>query len=65
MPEHVGEAGILVAPNDIQALARAMAAVLSDQALKNQLMEKGPKQAAKFTWERTARETLQVYQKLI
>jgi glycosyltransferase involved in cell wall biosynthesis len=65
IPEHVGDAGILVAPNDAQALASAMAAVLSDQVLRKQLMEKGPKQASKFTWERTARETLQVYQKLI
>jgi glycosyltransferase involved in cell wall biosynthesis len=65
IPEHVGDAGILVPPNDARAITRAMAAVLSDAALKEKLIERGPKQASYFTWERTARKTLQVYQKLI
>jgi glycosyltransferase involved in cell wall biosynthesis len=65
IPEHVGEAGILVPPDDIGAVSEAIKAVLSDKVLKKQLMKKGPKQASHFTWERTARETLQVYQKLL
>jgi glycosyltransferase involved in cell wall biosynthesis len=39
--------------------------VLTDQALREHLAHKGPRQAAKYTWERTARQTLHVYQKLI
>ncbi len=65
MPEHVGDAGILVPPEDVQALAQAMDDVLTNESLKNRLARRGPRQASQFTWDRTARETLQVYQKLI
>jgi glycosyltransferase involved in cell wall biosynthesis len=65
MPEHVGDAGLLVPPDDLPALAQALQDVLTDQALREHLAHKGPRQAAKYTWERTARQTLHVYQKLI
>lgn len=64
MPEHVGEAGILVPAQDEQALSQAILAVLGDQALREQLAILGPRQAARFTWKRTAQETLRVYQQL-
>lgn len=62
LPEIVGEAGILVPPGDQQALSQALHTALTDQALQNRLATKGPERASQFTWERTARQTLQVYQ---
>jgi glycosyltransferase involved in cell wall biosynthesis len=62
LPEIVGEAGILVPPGDQQALSQALQTVLADQGLQNRLATKGPERASQFTWERTARQTLQVYQ---
>jgi len=61
LPEVVREAAIMVDPLDAEGLAAAMERALRDQALREEMREKGLKQAAKFSWERTAREMLEVY----
>jgi glycosyltransferase involved in cell wall biosynthesis len=61
MPEIAGDAGILVNPRDADALAEAMARVLTDRALRDTLASKGPARAKSFSWKRTAQETLAVY----
>jgi glycosyltransferase involved in cell wall biosynthesis len=65
LPEVVGDAGLLVAPQDVDALAEAMIAVLSDEELRASLRQKGAARAKRFSWEKTARETLGVYERLI
>lgn len=65
LPEVVGDAGILVAPRDAHALAHALARVLQDDALRHELRARGLAQAARFTWERAARATLQVYENVL
>jgi len=65
MPEYVGSAGILVPPGDQTALAGALRNVLDDEKLRRELKRKGPEQAAKYTWERTARQTLQLYRQVL
>lgn len=65
MPEHVGDAGVLVPPNDLHALADAIQRLISDDSLRSHLAYQGPQQAANYTWDRTARETLRIYQQLI
>jgi glycosyltransferase involved in cell wall biosynthesis len=62
LPELVGDAGFALDPDDIAGLAGAMLACLVDEPLAAELRRRGPKQAAKFTWELTARETLAAYQ---
>jgi glycosyltransferase involved in cell wall biosynthesis len=64
LPEIVGEAGILVPPGDRQALAQAIREVLSDPDRQRRLGTLGRQQASHFTWERTARQTLQVYRQV-
>jgi glycosyltransferase involved in cell wall biosynthesis len=65
LPEVTGEAALLVDPHDTGALVRAARAVLDGEELRSELRAKGPKQAARFSWEKAARETLVVYTSLL
>ena len=64
LPEVVGEAGIMVDPYDTSSLVRAMRRVLVDRELRDKMVRKGLEQSKKFTWEKTAELTLQVYNKV-
>ncbi|NQU39196.1 MAG: glycosyltransferase family 4 protein [Lentisphaerae bacterium] len=63
LPEVVGEAGLLVDPDDVKGFADHAVDVLSSPPLWQTLSDAGRLQAAQFTWQRTARETLAVYQR--
>ncbi len=65
MPEHIGQAGLLIPPGDEDALTQAMIRLLNDREFKSRLSVLGPQQAAQFTWTRTARETMQVYENVL
>ncbi len=65
LPEVVGEGGILLDPADVEALAEAMDMLLADDALRAELRQRALAQAAKFSWRRTALETLAVYRKVV
>ncbi len=64
LPEVAGEAALLIDPEDPQALAAAVVRVLSDQALRQMMSAKGFERVTHFSWETTARETLQVYREV-
>jgi glycosyltransferase involved in cell wall biosynthesis len=64
LPEVVGEAGLLVEPNDVEQIAAAAERLLTDAELRADLRKRGLERARTFTWERTARETLAVYQQV-
>jgi glycosyltransferase involved in cell wall biosynthesis len=61
MPEVVGEAALLFDPYNTNALALALRNVLKDEARKQSLSAAGLNRAAQFSWEQTARKTLEVY----
>jgi len=63
MAEIAGGAALLVDPYDIDEIAEAMHKVLTDENLGKDLIKKGLERAGQFSWERTARETLDVYEK--
>jgi glycosyltransferase involved in cell wall biosynthesis len=63
LPEVVGDAGILVDPFDVDAIAAAVERVVSDSNLRATLSVKGLARAKLFDWRETARQTLAVYQK--
>ena len=65
IPEVIGGAGLLVPTGDVQALAGAIERVLTDQKLRSELIAKGYERAKLFSWEKTARETLSVFDNLI
>ena len=64
LPEVVGEAGIMVNPYDTNSLAQAMSKVLTDSELRDNMIRKGLEQARRFTWEKAAEQTLEVYNKI-
>jgi glycosyltransferase involved in cell wall biosynthesis len=63
LPEVAGDAALLVDARDIEAIAEAMGRVVTDQALRADLVAKGYRQAAQFTWRRAAEQTLQVLER--
>jgi len=54
-------AALLVDPLDVAALAAAIGRALGDETLGGELRQNGLRQAARFTWERTAQQTLVIY----
>lgn len=56
LPEVAGEAALYVDPGDPVKLSEAMSSLAVDQALRENLSEKGRKQAEKYRWNRFARE---------
>lgn len=64
MRDHVAGAGILVPPNDEQALAQAIHMLIQDSSVREKLSIEGQTRAAQFTWKRTAQETLKAYQSI-
>ena len=63
LPEVVGDAALQVDPLDVEALAEAMERLLRDDGLRADLRERGLRRAEEFSWERTARQTLAVYER--
>ncbi len=59
LPEIMDNAGLMVDPYNIADMASAMEQVLSDEELKNNLIQKGLERAKMFNWEKTAREYLE------
>jgi glycosyltransferase involved in cell wall biosynthesis len=59
-PEVVGTAGLLVDPEDVMAIAAAIARILDDEALRRDLRDRGLARSRLFTWEESARRTLRV-----
>ena len=65
MGDQIGEAGLLVPPDDLDALTQAMLKILTHAELRAHLAAAGPVQAAKFTWQQTAIQTREVYKKVL
>jgi glycosyltransferase involved in cell wall biosynthesis len=64
MPEVVGDAALRVPHEDVEGFTVAMWRLLTDNDLRMDMVAKGKKRAQCFSWERAARETLQVYEKV-
>lgn len=60
MPEVGGDAAVYVDPNNVIDITTQLKRVLEDTTLRKEMIEKGQQQVKKFSWEKTAKETLQV-----
>jgi glycosyltransferase involved in cell wall biosynthesis len=64
LPEVLGDAALLVNPENVFEIARAIQDALLDEDLRGELIARGKAQAARYSWERTAREVLEVYREV-
>src|ERR1700728_2138804 len=65
LPEVVGNAAVLVNPENVFEIMRALHRVLMDQALRDRMKERGYQQAAKFSWEMWVRRILGAYGQIV
>lgn len=65
MPEVGGEAALFVDPEDVEEIGDKVKEVMEDRELREDMGRKGLKQAKKFSWEKCAKETVEVYSKLM
>ena len=65
LPEVAGDAAELFDPHDDNAIARAVARLLVDAERRGELIARGRERWPQFTWERAARETLAVYDRVL
>jgi len=65
LPEVAGEAALFFDPESIEAMANGMRAMGSDPVLRSRLRERGFENAKRFSWQRTAMETLAVYESVM
>ena len=64
LPEVLGDAGILVDPEDTAGWTSAIMKVVNDEALRERMSANGVARAAGFTWARTARTTMDVFRRV-
>jgi glycosyltransferase involved in cell wall biosynthesis len=64
LPEVVGTAGLLIDADDVDGWAQAMQKVLSDPEKREVLSKAGIVQAKKFSWDKTAEQTVKIYHSL-
>jgi len=65
LPELVGDAGLLVDPENVAALSHAMARIMSDPDLGQELGRRGVERSRQYSWAETARRTLTVYREAV
>jgi glycosyltransferase involved in cell wall biosynthesis len=65
LPEVFGDAAHYFEPLDTQAMADAINEVLTDKSLRKILVDGGKKQAAKYSWQRMADQTLEIYDRAL
>lgn len=64
LPEVMGNGGILLDPTNEASWIEAIGGVLTNKSLASELATKGRRQAASFSWDRCAKETLDVYRRV-
>ena len=62
LPEVLDDAAMLVNPENVFDIARGMKLILSDDVLRQKLVQKGVEQVAKFSWKLAAQKVLETYQ---
>ena len=65
IPEVAGGAALLFEPHNSEELAAGIRGIVSDPELRQGYVEKGLRRAREFTWEKSARETLQLFEEVV
>jgi len=61
----VGNAAVLVNPENVFDIMRALHRVLLDQPLRDRLKQRGYEQASRYSWDASAQRIQQVYQEIV
>lgn len=65
LPELVGDAGFLVAPDNPQAWTEALRVMLTQKDVRRRFIEKGLKRVKQFSWDHTVEKTMSVFQSIL
>ncbi|GAP96407.1 glycosyltransferase family 4 protein [Leptolyngbya sp. NIES-2104] len=65
LPEVAGDAAVLIDPNNVEQLSEEILRVIRDRQFRDSLIQKGKEQAKLFSWEKTAKETLNAYRSML
>ncbi|MCB0227148.1 MAG: glycosyltransferase, partial [Anaerolineae bacterium] len=65
LPELAGAAARQIDPTDVAQLAEALTRLCTEEATRQEIIRRGFEQVEKFTWQKTAAETLQAYRQLL
>lgn len=65
VPEVVGEAGVLLDPDDLEGWREMMSKVLADGQLRDELSSRGSERSRMFTWEKAAKLQIEAYEQAI
>jgi glycosyltransferase involved in cell wall biosynthesis len=65
LPEVVGNAALMVNPENVFEISRALLRVLTDQALRERMKAAGLEQAQRFSWDASVRRMLQLYEQVV
>lgn len=65
LPEVAGDAAVLVDPRNVEHISAQLAHVLASPLARADMKERGRARALDFPWERTARETIEVYRRVV
>ena len=63
--EVAGDAGVLVDPLSVDAIAEAFGKIYSDESFRKDLVEKGYARERSFSWAMTAEKTLEIYKEIL
>jgi glycosyltransferase involved in cell wall biosynthesis len=64
LPEVVGDAGIMIDPNDQDQLSQALLSLINNATLRQELSQKGLVRAKQFSWEKCAAQTVKIYHQI-
>ncbi len=65
LPEVSGDAALIFDPFDCEGISKAMNAILSNPSYRTSLVEKGLKNAQRFTWKQCAQDTISIYKDIL
>jgi glycosyltransferase involved in cell wall biosynthesis len=63
LPEVLGDAALLINPENVFEIARGMKSILLDLPMRERLIEKGSKHISRFSWESAAKQVIEVYKR--
>jgi glycosyltransferase involved in cell wall biosynthesis len=65
LPEVLGDAALLVNPENVFEIARGLKAILLEDTLRERLIEKGSKHISRFSWKSAAQQVVEAYERAV